>query len=107
LTIAQTLKSQLRRLQDREEQTVTCAICSLPHARPRVLDCGHVYCESCLVEIYKAQRVKFRVCCPLCRRRISLLHTPPPCYPLRHQAEALAMENGISPPDAPAFVWPP
>ena len=103
---------------------MTCAICLAPQVRPRVsvcrschqcfahhafsLDCGHVFCEACLVELHKNRRVKSILRCPTCRCCISLERTPPPCYPICQQAEAWAMANDIPSLGGKSdFLWPP
>eukprot|EP00058_Branchiostoma_floridae_P017340 XP_002602828.1 hypothetical protein BRAFLDRAFT_99155 [Branchiostoma floridae] len=49
------------------EDSMSCGICLQPFKRPKILPCGHTFCEECLVE---AARGGLR--CPTCRVRVPL-----------------------------------
>lgn len=49
-----------------------CSVCLLPYSRqdriPRVLHCGHTFCDPCLETMSQANCGLLTVRCPLCRR---------------------------------------
>lgn len=56
------------------EEHLTCAICYGLFSHPVVLTCGHVFCEGCVQAIYEGQPEKYRLHCPLCRKRCDKLN---------------------------------
>ncbi|XP_035678799.1 tripartite motif-containing 13-like [Branchiostoma floridae] len=51
------------------EEGLWCEICHETFRRPKSLPCGHTFCEECLTELAGSLR---DLCCPLCRRDVSL-----------------------------------
>jgi len=39
---------------------------------PKVLWCGHKYCEACIKGLVKMQGLVFEVLCPMCRKTTAL-----------------------------------
>ncbi|KAI5836661.1 uncharacterized protein SCHCODRAFT_02704787 [Schizophyllum commune H4-8] len=101
----QVAKSQLDELSKRERTAITCPVCMEPNFLPRMLNCGHVFCQACLSSHYHAQR---SANCPLCRAAIPLYQDFPLCYQLRAQAVAWANANAVTvPPLQKFFCFPP
>ncbi|KAI0221556.1 hypothetical protein LSAT2_027126 [Lamellibrachia satsuma] len=51
---------------------ITCLICFEPFTSPKMLQCGHTFCEGCLQSFYDAnQETRLphskKLCCPTCR----------------------------------------
>ena len=74
------------------QELIECAICKLPVTNPRMLECQHSFCCSCLKTYNKFQPGEIlEMPCPICRRitplpnrRVSQL---PPDYKLRRLSE--------------------
>ncbi|XP_078694965.1 E3 ubiquitin-protein ligase TRIM56-like isoform X2 [Branchiostoma floridae x Branchiostoma belcheri] len=49
------------------EDFLECQICLQPYRRPKVLSCLHSFCQQCLEEFLKKQKVKTELDCPTCR----------------------------------------
>ncbi|KAI8503920.1 hypothetical protein Bbelb_179880 [Branchiostoma belcheri] len=49
------------------EDFLECQICLQPYRRPKVLSCLHSFCQQCLEEFLKKQKVKTELHCPTCR----------------------------------------
>ncbi|XP_078608632.1 tripartite motif-containing protein 2-like [Branchiostoma floridae x Branchiostoma japonicum] len=49
------------------EDSMSCGICLQPFKRPKVLPCGHTFCEECLVEAAKGG-----LRCPTCRTVVAI-----------------------------------
>jgi hypothetical protein len=49
----------------------SCSVCQDGFNRPVVLDCGHIYCESCIATWFEREAT-----CPLCRASVSHAGTP-------------------------------
>ncbi|XP_019639721.1 PREDICTED: E3 ubiquitin-protein ligase TRIM71-like [Branchiostoma belcheri] len=49
------------------EDFLECQICLQPYRRPKVLSCLHSFCQQCLEEVLKKQKVKTELDCPTCR----------------------------------------
>ncbi|XP_078690066.1 E3 ubiquitin-protein ligase TRIM63-like [Branchiostoma floridae x Branchiostoma belcheri] len=49
------------------EESLSCGICLQPFTRPKILPCGHTFCEECLREAAKGG-----LRCPTCRVRVPL-----------------------------------
>ncbi|KAI8503918.1 hypothetical protein Bbelb_179860 [Branchiostoma belcheri] len=49
------------------EDFLECQICLQPYRRPKVLSCLHFFCQQCLEEVLKKQKVKTELSCPTCR----------------------------------------
>ncbi|XP_035692660.1 keratin, type I cytoskeletal 9-like [Branchiostoma floridae] len=54
------------------EDFLECQICLQPYRRPKVLSCLHSFCQQCLKELLKKQKVKTELDCPTCRRKTLL-----------------------------------
>ncbi|XP_078614340.1 uncharacterized protein LOC144883618 [Branchiostoma floridae x Branchiostoma japonicum] len=54
------------------EDFLECQICLQPYRRPKVLSCLHSFCQKCLEEVLKKQKVKTELDCPTCRSRTLL-----------------------------------
>ncbi len=69
-------------------EALSCNVCFEWYGQgdkcPRILACGHSFCQSCLTNILKNNRS-----CPSCRKRIKYLSVQdiPPNYDLRNLAE--------------------
>ncbi|XP_066283279.1 tripartite motif-containing protein 2-like [Branchiostoma lanceolatum] len=53
------------------EDLLLCGICLDDFKTPKLLPCGHTFCEKCLENFAKRGRT---FCCPNCRRKIDLPH---------------------------------
>ncbi|XP_078594482.1 E3 ubiquitin-protein ligase TRIM56-like [Branchiostoma floridae x Branchiostoma japonicum] len=53
------------------EDLLLCGICLDDFKTPKLLPCGHTFCEKCLENFAKRGRA---FCCPNCRRKIDLPH---------------------------------
>ncbi|XP_035657941.1 E3 ubiquitin-protein ligase TRIM56-like [Branchiostoma floridae] len=51
------------------EDFLECQICLQPYCRPKVLSCLHSFCQQCLEEVLKKQKVKTELDCPTCRTK--------------------------------------
>ena len=54
------------------DDLITCLICFEPFTSPKMLQCGHTFCEGCLQRFYDANqetRLPYskKLCCPTCR----------------------------------------
>ncbi|KAI5887584.1 uncharacterized protein SCHCODRAFT_02671581 [Schizophyllum commune H4-8] len=100
------LKTKLSSVNEEKDIALSCNVCFTADSRPRVLLCGHVTCESCLVAMYRHAPLKFLLECPLCQKGISISSARPPilCYQLR---DAWALGRGSAPSEAEEFIWPP
>ncbi|XP_078695200.1 uncharacterized protein LOC144924122 [Branchiostoma floridae x Branchiostoma belcheri] len=54
------------------EDFLECQICLQPYRRPKVLSCLHSFCQQCLEEFLKKQKVKTELDCPTCRNKTVL-----------------------------------
>ncbi|CAH1244495.1 TRIM56 [Branchiostoma lanceolatum] len=54
------------------EDFLECQICLQPYRRPKVLSCLHSFCQQCLDEFLKKQKVKTELDCPTCRSKTLL-----------------------------------
>ncbi|CAH1244489.1 TRIM33 [Branchiostoma lanceolatum] len=54
------------------EDFLECQICLQPYRRPKVLSCLHSFCQQCLEEFLKKQKVKTELDCPTCRSKTLL-----------------------------------
>ncbi|XP_078584584.1 E3 ubiquitin-protein ligase TRIM56-like [Branchiostoma floridae x Branchiostoma japonicum] len=54
------------------EDFLECQICLQPYRRPKVLSCLHSFCQQCLEEFLKRQKVKTELDCPTCRSKTLL-----------------------------------
>ncbi|XP_035692663.1 E3 ubiquitin-protein ligase TRIM56-like [Branchiostoma floridae] len=54
------------------EDFLECQICLQPYRRPKVLSCLHSFCQQCLEELLKKQKVKTELDCPTCRSKTLL-----------------------------------
>ncbi|XP_019639205.1 PREDICTED: keratin, type I cytoskeletal 9-like [Branchiostoma belcheri] len=54
------------------EDFLECQICLQPYRRPKVLSCLHFFCQQCLEEFLKKQKVKTELDCPTCRNKTVL-----------------------------------
>ncbi|XP_078614129.1 uncharacterized protein LOC144883453 [Branchiostoma floridae x Branchiostoma japonicum] len=54
------------------EDFLECQICLQPYRRPKVLSCLHSFCQQCLVDFLKKQKVKTELDCPTCRSKTLL-----------------------------------
>ncbi|XP_078614324.1 uncharacterized protein LOC144883603 [Branchiostoma floridae x Branchiostoma japonicum] len=54
------------------EDFLECQICLQPYRRPKVLSCLHSFCQKCLEEFLKKQKVKTELDCPTCRSKTLL-----------------------------------
>ncbi|KAI5887179.1 uncharacterized protein SCHCODRAFT_02602803 [Schizophyllum commune H4-8] len=97
--------SERDELKAREAIATTCIICRSPNYYPRMLGCGHVFCQGCLTSQFEA--TKGGPTCSICRTPISLKFEPIQCYDLKAQVEAWALANGVVVPPPPPFKWPP
>ncbi|KAI5821834.1 hypothetical protein K523DRAFT_319684 [Schizophyllum commune Tattone D] len=100
-------QDNIKILEGRQLSAITCPLCLEPNFHPRMLGCGHTFCESCLMMHHNAQKRRSTApTCPTCRCAIPRSQKPPICYALKHQAEAWAQANAIPIPSSD-FVWPP
>ncbi len=61
-----------KKLVDRIEQELTCAVCLDRFKEPKVLPCLHTYCKGCIKALVANSREKNAVFCPKCRERYVL-----------------------------------
>ncbi|XP_078614334.1 uncharacterized protein LOC144883613 [Branchiostoma floridae x Branchiostoma japonicum] len=54
------------------EDFLECQICLQPYRQPKVLSCLHSFCQQCLVDFLKKQKVKTELDCPTCRSKTLL-----------------------------------
>ncbi|XP_050416638.1 uncharacterized protein LOC126830314 [Patella vulgata] len=55
---------------ERKEEKINCSICLNHFTKPKIIDCFHTFCESCLYD-YVIRRAQYnRFPCPLCRKSI-------------------------------------
>ncbi|XP_078614342.1 E3 ubiquitin-protein ligase TRIM56-like [Branchiostoma floridae x Branchiostoma japonicum] len=54
------------------EDFLECQICLQPYRRPKVLSCLHSFCQQCLEELLKKQKIKTEIDCPTCRTKTLL-----------------------------------
>ncbi|KAI5826242.1 hypothetical protein K523DRAFT_341206 [Schizophyllum commune Tattone D] len=95
LAEVEALKAELHSMMESKDLVMSCSVCFTADSSPRVLGCGHTFCESCLTDIYYAKPIKSYLACPTCSMRISTSRTPILCYQLR---DAWALSNGVSRP---------
>ena len=72
---------------------LTCSVCSDPYLNPVVIECGHTFCDDCLLTwIEKCKSTK--VTCPECRHPFACKrdHNIAPCKALCDVVEHLAVE---------------
>ena len=65
--MAEPLSTAERALQKLEEQ-LTCGVCLEQYARPKLLQCFHVFCEKCLQPLARQSAQGLAVECPNCRQ---------------------------------------
>ena len=49
------------------DAVLQCVICIQPFTNPKMLQCGHTFCQECLQGVLNASRQTGRVSCPTCR----------------------------------------
>ncbi|XP_038062885.1 E3 ubiquitin-protein ligase TRIM50-like [Patiria miniata] len=55
---------------------LVCGICQEKYKRPKVLDCQHSFCETCLEKYYTSRHAgQPKIPCPVCRRETELSET--------------------------------
>jgi len=54
------------------EELLECAICKEMLTVPKMLQCGHTFCEMCLQGVYNASRQSSNLRCPNCRALTSV-----------------------------------
>ena len=58
-----------RKQKDKLQQTIECSVCIQLYdgtsRKPRMMSCGHTYCEECLAKLYNKPDIR----CPTCRKR--------------------------------------
>ena len=54
------------------QKIIECAICFENFTVPKILQCGHTFCEKCLQELYNASRQPGYLTCPTCRTTTSV-----------------------------------
>lgn len=52
----------------------SCPICYEPFVRPKLLMCGHTFCQKCLVAVVENTRNFDTLPCPECRTETSISH---------------------------------
>ena len=56
----------------RYTKIIECAICFENFTVPKILQCGHTFCEKCLQELYNASGQPGYLTCPTCRTTTSV-----------------------------------
>ncbi len=66
LSMTESVKEALKRL----EEELTCGICLEPYVRPKLLQCFHVFCEKCILQL--ESKSSKDLLCPNCRQPTTL-----------------------------------
>ncbi|THH26445.1 hypothetical protein EUX98_g7745 [Antrodiella citrinella] len=99
-------EGRLRRLElerEAEKETLQCRLCRFTSRWPRVVPCGHVFCQGCLEGLWMQKDGQSAPRCPTCQAEIH--QRPVPCLPMQERANALQDEEVF--PDMPLnpFIW--
>ncbi len=62
----------LKKVEKQLKEQLRCAICLSVYTNPKVLQCFHVFCESCLKDVVKGQNGPLLLNCPTCRNVTSI-----------------------------------
>eukprot|EP00058_Branchiostoma_floridae_P012614 XP_002598102.1 hypothetical protein BRAFLDRAFT_85680 [Branchiostoma floridae] len=63
------------------KEELSCCICLELFTRPKVLPCGHIFCQGCLQNLTRSGGA-FK--CPICRQQVRLPHHGVSCLPDSH-----------------------
>lgn len=74
-------------MQENLESEVKCPICLKRYNKPKMLPCGHVYCQDCLEGL--ASRSPKKISCPECRMDIPIPNKDVTNFPTSHQVNRL------------------
>ncbi|THH20172.1 hypothetical protein EUX98_g8636 [Antrodiella citrinella] len=99
-------EGRLRRLElerEAEKETLQCRLCRFTSRWPRVVPCGHVFCQGCLEGLWMQKDAQSAPRCPTCQEEIH--QRPIPCLPMQERTNALQDEEVF--PDTPLnpFIW--